>query len=52
MKTNPEYRPTLGERRLNRTSQNIDPAWDYADTTDFMTELDLADSVRRENAEW
>jgi len=52
LKTNPEYRPTLGERRLNRTSENIDPAWDDADNTDFMRELDLADAARAQDGDW
>ncbi|MFN3836845.1 MAG: hypothetical protein ACK4MI_03940 [Brevundimonas sp.] len=52
MKTPDTYLPSKGERRLNRTSQNIDPAWDDSDTTDFMRELDLADVVRSEDREW
>lgn len=52
MKTSPEYLPTKGERRLNRTSQNIDPGWDESDANDCLRELDLADVVRSEDREW
>lgn len=52
MKTNLEYLPIKGERRLNRTSQNVDPAWDDSDTTDFMREIDLADAARAQDSDW
>ena len=52
LKTPDTYRPTHVERRLNRTSQNVDPAWDDSDVADYLLELDLADAARAEDQDW
>nr|WP_313427074.1 hypothetical protein [Brevundimonas diminuta] len=49
----PSSTPPLPLSPFDRLSAElVDPSWDDSDVADFLTELDLADAARAEDAEW
>lgn len=50
--TKPNFFNSPHAPRAARQPEIVDPTWDYSDVADILTELDLADAARAENAEW